>query len=305
MKVISLVLSFVLAVAFGIFPESYQPVSEKADLDFVVVSDIHMEGNNPDRFRDFPKILLDINGYSRKNDALVMCGDNTMNGQHIEYTFLTLSLKLFSDIRNNLLVMGNHEIFTEENGYEKGLKKFLAYGGFIMGEKYEKPYYSREVDGYTFIVMSTEADMGVTCYISPEQIEWLDETLAEATENGKPAFVFCHFPIDGTVYTLWPGGLMGEQSGEVLSVLKKHKNVFFFSGHLHNAVDYSGVRQIDGVTFIDVPSVLSDHSVGSTPSRGTGYCVEIHDGKVELRPRNFLDGDWFEELFVTVELVQP
>ncbi len=303
MKVISMILSFILAVTLGIYPESYQPVSDDAELDFVVISDIHMEGNNPDRFRDFPKVLLDINGSSRKNDALVMCGDNTMNGQHIEYTFLTLSLKLFNNIRNNLLVLGNHEIFTEQNGYEKGLKKFLSYGRFIMGEKYEKPYYSREIDGFTFIMMSTEADMGVTAYISEEQIGWLDETLTSATQNGKPAFVFCHFPINGTVETRWPSGLMGEQSDEVFAVLKKHKNVFFFSGHLHNAVDYSGVRQVDGVTFVDVPSVLSDHSVGKTPSRGTGYCVEVHGGKVELRPRNFLTGEWFEELFVTVELV--
>jgi hyaluronate lyase len=304
MKVISMILSFILAVTLGIYPESYQPVSDDAELDFVVISDIHMEGNNPDRFRDFPKVLLDINGSARKNDALVMCGDNTMNGQHIEYTFLTLSLKLFNNIRNNLLVLGNHEIFTEQNGYEKGLKKFLSYGRFIMGEKYEKPYYSREIDGFTFIMMSTEADMGVTAYISEEQIEWLDETLTSATQNGKPAFVFCHFPINGTVETRWPSGLMGEQSDEVFAVLKKHKNVFFFSGHLHNAVDYSGIRQIDGVTFVDVPSVLSDHSVGSTPSRGIGYCVEIHDGKAELRPRNFISGEWIEGLSVTVELAQ-
>lgn len=303
MKIISTVLSFILAVSVGVFPKSYEPVAESAELDFVVISDIHMEGNNPDRFRDFPKILLDINGFERKNDALVMLGDNTMNGQHIEYTFLTLSLKMFSRIKNNVLVMGNHEYFTEQNGYEKGVSKFLRYGNVIMGEKYEKPYYSREVDGFTFITLSTESDSDVSAYVSPEQIAWLDATLAAATKNGKPAFVFCHFPINGTVETLWPSGLMGEQSDEVLAVLTKYKNVFYFSGHLHNAVDYSGVRQVDGVTFVDVPSVLSDHSVGKTPSRGTGYCVEVHGGKVELRPRNFLTGEWFEELFVTVELV--
>ena len=302
MKVISLILSFILATTLGIYPESYRPVSDDAQLDFVVISDIHMEGNNTDRFRDFPKILMDINGAARKNDALIMCGDNTMNGQHIEYIFLTLSLRLFSNIRNHLPVLGNHEIFTEENGYDKGLRKFLGYGRLITGEKHEKPYYSREIDGFTFIMMSTEADMGVAAYISDEQIKWLDETLASATENGKPAFVFCHFPINGTVETRWPSGLMGEQSDEVFAVMKKYKNVFYFSGHLHNAVDYSGVRQIDGVTFIDVPSVLSDHSVGSTPSRGTGYCVEVHNNKVELRPRNFISKEWFDNLSVTVDL---
>lgn len=299
---ISVFMTFVMAVCLGVYPVTYEPLTDDAKLDFVVVSDIHMEGNNTTRFERFPKALLDINGSSRKNDALVMLGDNTMNGQHIEHIFLTLSLKLFNDIESNFIAMGNHEIFTEENGYEKGSKKFMKYGEMITGLEIEKPYYYDVVDGYYFIVMGSEADMGVQAYISPEQLEWLDSTLAKATAEGKPAFVFCHYPLADTVRNAWSGGLIGEQSDEIFGILAKYKNIFYFSGHLHNAVDYSDIVVKNGVTFVDVPSLLSDNSTAGIPSVGMGYCVEVTENTVELRVRDFIDGEWVEGFEYTAEL---
>lgn len=299
---ISVFMTFVIAVCFGIYPVTYETLTDDAKLDFVVVSDIHMEGNNTKRFERFPKALLDINGASRKNDALVMLGDNTMNGQHIEHIFLTLSLKLFSDIGHNLIAMGNHEIFTAENGYEKGFKKFSDYGKMITGLDIEKPYYYDVIDGYYFIVLGSEADMGVQAYISDEQLEWLDGTLAKATEDGKPAFVFCHFPLEDTVKNAWSAGLIGEQSEEIFSILAKYKNIFYFSGHLHNAIDFSDVIVKNGVTFVDVPSLLSDNSTSGIPSVGMGYCVEVTENSVELRVRDFIDGEWVDGFEYTYKL---
>lgn len=299
-SIISLIMVFFCAVAFGVYPESYTAKYDDTDLQFAVVSDIHMEGNNTERFKNFPKALLDINGSD--NDALVMLGDNTMNGQLIEHLFLTLSLKLFNDIGENFIALGNHEVFTVENGYEKGSERFFSFAEVITGRNIDRPYYYDTVNGYYFIVMGSEADMGVNAYISAQQLEWLDETLAKADESGKPAFVFCHYPLEDTHKNAWPDGLMGEQSGEVYNILKSHKNVFFFSGHLHNSVDYSGVVQKDGVTFVDVPSLLSDNVTVGTYSVGIGYSVEVHGGCVELRPRNFISGEWLDGLAVTVEL---
>ena len=299
---ISVFMSFVVAVCFGIYPVTYEPLTDGAKLDFVVVSDIHMEGNNTKRFERFPKALLDINGNSRKNDALVMLGDNTMNGQHIEHIFLTLSLKLFNDIENNLIAMGNHEIFTEENGYEKGSKKFMKYGEMITGLEIEKPYYYDVIEDYYFIILGSEADMGVQAYISPEQLSWLDSTLAKATAEGKPAFVFCHFPLKDTVRNAWSEGLIGEQSEEIFGILSKYKNVFYFSGHLHNAIDYSDIIVKNGVTFVDVTSLLSDNSTHGIPSVGMGYCVEVTENSVELRVRDFIDGEWVEGFEYTAKL---
>lgn len=299
---ISVVMTIISVIAFGNYPATYAPVSENADLEFVVISDIHMEGNNNERFRNFPKALMDINGAQSENDALVMLGDNTMNGQFIEHLFLTLSLKLFNDIDDNYIAMGNHEIFTEENGYEKGSAKFMRFAEIITGKQIDKPYYSGEVNGYPFIVLGSQADEGVRAYISPEQLEWLDNELDSAQQSGKPAFVFCHFPLDSTHNNAWPGGLIGEQSDEIYDILSSHKNVFYFSGHFHNAVDYSGIVRKDGVTFIDVPSLLSGNVTDGIDSLGAGYCVEVHDGVVELRARNFIAGEWIDSVSATIVL---
>lgn len=198
-ELISLIMTFVIAAVFNIYPPTYEPLYKDTDLSFAVISDVHMEGNNNDRFKQFPKILMDISGAQHRNDALVLLGDNTMNGQFIEHSFLFMQLKLFCNARNILEAMGNHEIFTAENGYDRGSAKFKFFAGLLAGKKLDKTYYSKVINGYSFIVLGSEADKGIQAYISPEQLEWLDARLTEADASGKPAFVFCHFPLKGTV----------------------------------------------------------------------------------------------------------
>lgn len=286
-------MSFIFAAVFNVYPATYEPISENPSLTFSVISDIHMESNNPDRLKRFPKILMDISGAKRKNDALILLGDNTMNGQFIEHCVLTAQLKLFANAKNILPVMGNHEIFTPENGYEKGSRKFRMFAGYLAGEKLDKTYYSKEINGCRFIVLGSEADMGVQAYLSDEQLSWLDSLLAEADKNGNPSFVFCHFPIEGTVVSFWQEGMIGKQGERLYEILTSHKNVFYFSGHLHNEVTVSGVTQKDGVTFIDLPCLLGE---------GVGCEAEYHDGTVELRMRNHETGEWLEALSRSISL---
>lgn len=299
-ELISLIMTFVIAAVFNIYPPTYEPLYKDTDLSFAVISDVHMEGNNNDRFKQFPKILMDISGAQYRNDALVLLGDNTMNGQFIEHSFLFMQLKLFCNALNILEAMGNHEIFTAENGYDRGSAKFKFFAGLLAGKKLDKTYYSKVINGYSFIVLGSEADKGIQAYISPEQLEWLDARLTEADASGKPAFVFCHFPLEGTVAREWTEGTIGEQSADVYNILTSHKNVFYFSGHIHNPIDSVSVGSKDGVTFIDVPCLLSSEDTG------VGFQVEVHDGKVELRPRNYLTGEWLDDLAVSIDLTaQP
>ena len=47
------------------------------------------------------------------------------------------------------------------------------------------------VDGYHFIVLNTEWDIKDRAYISPEQLKWLDKTMAENADPSKP--ILSHF----------------------------------------------------------------------------------------------------------------
>lgn len=300
-RVIAAIISAIVLFTGGGAP-TYSPLdAENIKLSFVACADTHIESNNPQRFADFIAALKDMSGASRANDAMVICGDVTMNGQLIEYLCLTALLRIFGKAKSTLLVMGNHEIFTEENGYEKSFAKFNAFSRLISGNTSGEPYYYKVINGYYFIVLGSQADMGVQAYISPEQLSWLDETLAAATESGLPAFVFCHFPLEGTTVNYWQSGLIGEQSDEIYDILQKYENVFYFSGHLHNAINVSGVNTIGNVTFVDVPTLISGAVTQGFYETGLGYQVEVYEDRVELRTRVYAkDGKWLDEFSSTV-----
>ncbi|MCR5689201.1 MAG: hypothetical protein K6G71_03040, partial [Clostridiales bacterium] len=60
----------------------YDP--ENCLLDFSVLSDSHIEGNNIPRYNVLAGSLRDVKKNASGNDAVVFLGDNTMNCQHIE-----------------------------------------------------------------------------------------------------------------------------------------------------------------------------------------------------------------------------
>ena len=53
-------------------------------LNFSILSDSHIEGNNFARYKIFNNALQNVTQNQSGNDAIVFLGDNTMNGQHIE-----------------------------------------------------------------------------------------------------------------------------------------------------------------------------------------------------------------------------
>ena len=66
----------------------YDP--ENCLLDFSVLSDSHIEGNNIPRYNVLAGSLRDVKKNASGNDAVVFLGDNTMNCQHIDVHIRTL-----------------------------------------------------------------------------------------------------------------------------------------------------------------------------------------------------------------------
>ena len=64
---------------------AYSPIDKDNMLtSFTVISDAHLEGNNRQKHTLFGEFLLDTASAEVKSSALVMCGDNTMNGPTVE-----------------------------------------------------------------------------------------------------------------------------------------------------------------------------------------------------------------------------
>ena len=148
-------------------------------------------------------------------------------------------------------------------------------------------------------------------------MEWFREEMEKAGKTRKPIFVFCHQSLNGRhgLPRTWDrhenpdraldeGGI-GERSEEVAEILKKYKNVFYFSGHSHMGLcgedmmakeGYSTFEAEDGVTLINMPSLSCGNHHGEMQGIGIGIQLEIYESKVVLRPKNYITGKFITKL---------
>lgn len=297
LKIIAAVLAvFIFSSSGEIAP--YEPLdSDNLKLNFTVISDGHIEGNNSQRHKNYGEAFCDMAAAEEISKALVMVGDNTMNGQGIEEAMLYGLMNKYNQIENVLMAVGNHEVCRDDTDFEKLEKRFIKYNNAFLEHKIDKLYHSQVIDGYHFIILATDRNSGVEQYISDEQFEWLDNELKTAAESGNPVFVFNHWPMNDTFSEVWPEGHVGEQSEQLYQLLTKYDNrVFLFTGHLHMGIfenDY-GIKEDGRITYINVPSFGSENDDGDADVQdtGMGLQVEVYDTQLVVRIRNFVTHQW-------------
>lgn len=297
LKMIAAVLAvFIFSSSGEIAP--YEPLdSDNLKLNFTVISDGHIEGNNSQRHKNYGEAFCDMAAAEEISQALVMVGDNTMNGQGIEEAMLYGLMNKYNQIENVLMAVGNHEVCRDDTDFEKLKKRFIKYNNAFLEHKIDKLYHSQVIDGYHFIILATDRNSGVEQYISDEQFEWLDNELKTAAESGNPVFVFNHWPMNDTFSEVWPEGHVGEQSERLHQVLTKYDSrIFLFTGHLHMGIfenDY-GIKEDGKITYINVPSFGSENDDGDADVQdtGMGLQVEVYDTQLVVRIRNFVTHQW-------------
>ena len=269
-------------------------------LNFTVLSDGHLEANNKERQNNYSEAFADMAGADPKSRALVMVGDNTMNGQVTEEAMLYGLMRKCNTVETVLMAAGNHELSPSKyntGDYETLQKRFIRYNNAFLENQIDTLYYSRIVDGYHFIVLGSDKDAGIQQYLSPEQLEWLDGELQSAAESGKPVFLFSHWPLNDVFSKVWKEGHVGEQSDELKELLTKYDNrIFFFTGHLHMGIYENGygVKEDGNITYINVPSFGSENTDGEAEvqNTGLGLQVEVYENEVLVRVRNFVEHEW-------------
>lgn len=300
-KLIAFIMSFFIHFPIGEIT-SYSTLEEDASLVFTVLADVHIEGNNEDRFKLFGEGLADINS-AKRNDALVFLGDNTMNNQVVELSAFYGLVKEHITIGNILMITGNHDLCPSDyntGDYEDLRDRFFDYKNeYIKAQYDDSVYYSYEINGYKFIVLGSESDAGVQEDISDTQLKWFESELKSAEESGKPIFVFNHYPLNHTWEDVWSEGHMGKDSEKLHEILKTCKNkIIYFSGHLHMGLYDNQVSYIneENITYISVPSFGSDNDVGDAhiQDKGMGLYVEVYDNSIIIRIRNFAEHKWME-----------
>lgn len=64
------------------------------------------------------------------------------------------------------------------------------------GVKTDRVYYTKRVNGFSFIVTGVEDCDFKNPYHSDAQFDWLEKELKAAVSEGKPVFVICHKPLE-------------------------------------------------------------------------------------------------------------
>lgn len=271
---------------------SYTVKDEKTCLtNFTVISDVHMEGNNRVSRKAFATELYDIKNNAAGNDVLVLLGDNTMNGQHIENMFLYGILNKIDPADRVLIALGNHDIGNGEGKYEKLSARFYDYYNDFYGEDVHTPYYYKIVNDCAMIFLGSEADDSNTPVISAAQIQWLNEVLAKVSKDlpGKPIFVFNHHMVGHSEMAV---------QDQLHNALTSVPNVIYISGHTHapDITEYSMTKNGNTTHFFNLPRVTEQNDQKETfEGTGQGLVVEVYPDKVVLRERNFFFSRWDEK----------
>ena len=284
-----------------------KPLQSDPLFSFVVLSDIHMRGEEKYRAKRLRKALLSI-ASTKYLDAFVESGDITDHGKEEHWK---LAEEVFAErhLPETVLCLGNHDMWTPgpdgKDDYAAAFKLFQTYGSRISGKTYDKPYFRQDVRGYTFLCMGSEGT-GVGAYISQEQIAWLDEELS-ALPADKPVFVVSHFALNKThglpktfgdkEYDDMTGGF-GPQSDQINEVLQKHDNVILFSGHSHMGLakekTYGTFEKVGNIHSVNMPCFMFPNHDGIF-HWGVGLVVEVYKDKILFRFRNFLYNFWYKK----------
>lgn len=237
-----------------------------------VISDIHMEGNNFYRKNVYVQGMRNMREYTPGLDALIMCGDNTMNGNAGEYFILNGLTSLLLPDADVLPVCGNHDLGGSDDDLTKMRDRFIdQYNALQKEAPIDRLWYSVEMDGCMFISLSEDIDeAGDALVFTDEELRWFNARLDAAGEAGVPTLVGCHYPL----YYM---------DDAVRDAITAHRNVYYFCGHMHRPG--VAVHQIDGrddLWNIDLPVFTECKEENGETTWYTGYGVNVQITAVEI-----------------------
>ncbi len=295
LKFAAAIITLVMLIPAGSGKTAEYDVSEPGSckLNFTVLSDSHIEGNNFARYQVFVRALQNVKKNKSGNDAIIFLGDNTMNGQTIENLLFHGAASMLLGGENILPALGNHDIGNGEGDYKTLQNRWYDYTAAFFGRQLERPYYYEVVDGCFFIVLGMEAQEVYEMYISDEQFAWLEGVLEKAAQSGKPAFIFSHYPANDVV------DATGEETSKLTDMLAQYNeehDLVSFVGHTHMPLYlFWSFHDDDGYPEIYLPRLTELAGSGDNEiykESGIGIEVEVYENEVYVRGRDFYNGEW-------------
>lgn len=278
-----LILLTMWSPAFGESTVSY--TAERPDelvASFAAVSDVHIETNRAETFKNFKGVLEGIKG-GEDIDAVVYTGDNVMNGQITENLFFYLGVRGVMPAEKNYVVMGNHDIGNGTGVYIDHKNNFVTNNRLFLGNHVNDGYYYRVENGCYLIFLSLDDLTVNTSIMSEKQLKWFADVLGEAKEKDAPVIVFNHHPIDY---------LEGVPADSLINLCKGYDKLIYVHGHIHDHLGADNFYNRGGVDCINLPrcTETTDYEPGD------GIVIEVYENEIVVRGRDFIKGEWIDGL---------
>ena len=262
---------------------------------FAAVSDVHIETNRVQTFKNYKAVLEGIKA-AEDVDAAIFTGDNVMNGQITENFFFYLGLRGVMPAEKNYVVMGNHDIGNGTGVYLEHKNNFITNNRLFLGNLVNDGYYYRVENGCYLVFLSLEEITVGESVMSPEQLAWLKGVLDEAASKNAPIIVFNHHPID------WFKGTEGSDftSTTLAELLNDYNNLLYIHGHWHRKLEAGSFDKHYGVNCINLPRCTE----ATEYEPGDGIIIEVYENKFVVRARNFIKGEWLDEFRYEYDIVK-
>ncbi len=272
--------------------------------EFQVVSDIHIVTQANHSYNDhYISMLKDITANSKNSMGIFVVGDMVDNGSESEYKKLNTLKNSVEGAPPHYFALGNHDLFGGDFGVKT--KLFLKYTKMPNGDSPKSAHYDFWLNGYHFIFLGNDNLVNmIDATLNAETIEWLDKTLAEDRDKGRPTFLFLHQPMFNTVAGSLPGdgwhGLVPASESRLRMVLRKYPEVIFFNGHSHWNFESPMTMLPRGAnlpTMFNTSAVayqwtLYNSPAGERVTTSEGYYIRVYEDKVLVLGRNFLTNEW-------------
>ncbi|MFB6364361.1 metallophosphoesterase family protein [Paenibacillus elgii] len=297
-------------------------------LTFPVISDIHVQSWENTSHEKLVRVLNDLNEINPSADTLVINGDLT-EGRPEDYAKLKELMQSAPHPESVLYNIGNHEFYKawyssgsrwNPNGFPNGETDQESISRFLSFSGENKVYYEKTIKGYHFIFLGSEQyrqsdpDHAEDAYLSPEQLEWLKQTLEKDARSNKPVFVFLHQPLPASVsgtHFCCTNSRAVIQHEELKAILSQYPQVIYFSSHSHWELNQPDTLVRDGFTMVNTASVfeaLTSDGKGAEKLKGKkesqGLYIEVYPDRVRIKGRDFYRKQWIPEAQFTVPVAQ-
>ncbi len=281
-------------------------------VEFQVVSDIHITSDvNYRNSKHYLAMLRDIVAQSPDSLGLFINGDIANSGSALEYQIHKKLHSSVSGAPNYYMAIGNHDLYNGSLADKTAL--FLSHASLPDVSSPESVHYDFWLGGYHYVFLGNDKLVdNVRVTLTDATLSWLDATLAEDRDAGRPTFLFLHQSIYDTVSGSLPGqGWDGVISPEKLkAVLSKYPEVIMFNGHSHWTLDSERCMSVGSES---MPTIFNTASVaylwtsydvvkGENLEGSEGYYIRVYEDKVAVLGRDFVNGKWISSAQFIVEL---